>query len=158
MPATGTLKHTPKRSKKWRDFGKSSVKQSSTKEHSSNQRSPSLSLNPLENPECFSIRKYCRECNIYFHMPLTKDKKLTGNCGELYIKNRAELHLCPECHVKYLKKQDSLKTKGLLTDIEVEEIAGKRYNDNSKAWFCIMGFIDGYIEMRDNEENILSEL
>jgi len=160
MVATGKLKNKPRRSKKWRDFGKTSTKQSSTEKHSlgtSTGGSPSLGLNPLENPECFTIRKYCNKCDIYFNMPLTKDEELTRNAGGLKIKNRAELGLCPECYANYLEEQKSLKTKGLLTDIEVEEIARKRYNI-PKSWYCIMGFVDGYIEMRDGKKNILSEL
>ena len=143
MAATGKLKYTTKRSKIWRDLGKTSTKQSSTEKHSSGTSaggSPSLGLNPLENPECFSARVHCRNCKIEFGISLEE--------------NFSEPRLCNKCEKEYLEKQELLKKSGLPTDIEIQEIADKRYSE----WFCKMGFIDGYIEMRDGERNILSKL
>ena len=121
---------------------------------SDSSNSVSVGLNPLESPEAFSVIRYCKKCKNKFGMSLTEDNELHSNCGTLYIKNRAKLFLCPDCYESYIKKQNALSKKGLLTDIEIEVIARERtvhpYN-----YIYQLGYIDGMIEMRDGEENII---
>jgi ribosomal protein L31 len=140
MVATGKLKRVAKAHKKHISVSKISNE-----------------VTPLENSDGYCVHKHCRDCKNDFTISLTKYNSLNYNCGYLKISNIAELNLCPECHKKYLDNQAKIKSKGLLTDIEIQELAKRRYSA-THSWFYHIGFIDGYIEMRDSKKNILSEL
>ena len=147
MPKGGSRYHTSRPCKANRYYSGEISKSDSS-------NSTSSELNPLESPESFSITRYCGGCEEEFKMSLPEHNELNSNCGNLYIKNRAKSSLCPKCYKSYIRRQNSLAKKGLLTDIEIEAIAKKR-TVHPYRYDYQLGYINGMIEMRDGKENII---